>query len=332
VGSSHKPDVSELDNSVGNQVAPWPERLFKSMPAVSHDLFCRDLAGGDPAGQGHAWRWADGLVMDTTLTFTRDTVFFVGSDNAYARHHDSGAMEIEQFLATDDAGGPALVALDLQTGRERWRRPLEQKLDLKWLVYVAESGGKLLVTRTGYKNVGQERYQGYDFTCLDAATGEMIWTKWVQAEQAGDYTPLKYAKNSMSARPVIVGDRFYLFADMLGKKIRNYATPFSMATGERVGETVYAGNHDKGCSVAIASDDAFFYRDFMHACLPLDGDDIRKLTGATRPSCWPNTLPVGGLILAPEGSAFCSCGFPYQASFALAPLPGGGPPEEPVAE
>ncbi len=314
-GTSQGKDLTEIDDYVGNQVAPWPDKQFESKPAVSFDLFAQDITNGQ-----RLWDWSKGLIMDTTITFGGGKMFLVASDNAKARAHKSGAMEITDFLARDDQGGPFIVALDPNTGDELWRRDIQPKFKHRWLVYLAWSDGTLLLTRTGYKEVDGKDYQGYDFTSIDDETGYDNWTNWVQAESDGHYTPLKYAKNSMSARPIIVGNRFFLFSDMLGSKIRNYATPYDLKTGKQTGETIYAGNHDKGCSVAIASEHAFYYRDFMHAALALDGKENYRLTGATRPSCWPNTLPVGGLILAPEGAASCSCGFPYMVSFALAPL------------
>ncbi|MBT3289302.1 MAG: hypothetical protein HN380_18310, partial [Victivallales bacterium] len=44
------------------------------------------------------------------------------------------------------------------------------------------------------------------------------------------------------------------------------------------------------------------------------------LTLVTRPSCWINTLPAGGLVLIPEGSSGCTCGYSIQTTLALAPV------------
>ena len=43
------------------------------------------------------------------------------------------------------------------------------------------------------------------------------------------------------------------------------------------------------------------------------------LSTATRPGCWINTIPAGGLVLIPEGSAGCTCEYPFQTSLALGP-------------
>jgi hypothetical protein len=46
-----------------------------------------------------------------------------------------------------------------------------------------------------------------------------------------------------------------------------------------------------------------------------------KLTTVSRPGCWINIIPAGGLLLIPEASSGCTCNFPIQASMALMPEP-----------
>jgi hypothetical protein len=46
-----------------------------------------------------------------------------------------------------------------------------------------------------------------------------------------------------------------------------------------------------------------------------------KMTRATRPGCWINTLPSGGIVLIPEASSGCTCGYAVQTSLALYPVP-----------
>jgi hypothetical protein len=43
------------------------------------------------------------------------------------------------------------------------------------------------------------------------------------------------------------------------------------------------------------------------------------LNTSVRPGCWINIIPAGGLILIPEASAGCTCGYAIQTSLALAP-------------
>lgn len=39
-----------------------------------------------------------------------------------------------------------------------------------------------------------------------------------------------------------------------------------------------------------------------------------------RTSCWISLLPAGGMLLAPEGAATCTCSFNYKTSMALVPV------------
>jgi hypothetical protein len=43
------------------------------------------------------------------------------------------------------------------------------------------------------------------------------------------------------------------------------------------------------------------------------------LSETTRSGCWVNILPAGGLILMPESTAGCICGYPLQTSIAVTP-------------
>ncbi|HRX81825.1 MAG TPA: hypothetical protein P5307_22305 [Pirellulaceae bacterium] len=47
-----------------------------------------------------------------------------------------------------------------------------------------------------------------------------------------------------------------------------------------------------------------------------------KFTQVSRPGCWINTIPAGGLLMIPEASSGCTCDFPIQASMVFAPAVG----------
>jgi hypothetical protein len=37
------------------------------------------------------------------------------------------------------------------------------------------------------------------------------------------------------------------------------------------------------------------------------------VTQVSRPGCWINLIPAGGLLLMPEASSGCTCEYPVQA-------------------
>jgi outer membrane protein assembly factor BamB len=288
---------------------------FSSMPAVSKDLFAFDVNTGRKL-----WQYQDGVIVSNSICAGDGKVFFLQSTNKVAHEDRRGLVQLSDFLKQDESGRAELVALDLQTGRVVWKEPFVSPFGRDWLVYLTCVDETLLITHTGYPPTTEKKYhKTYRYVSRSVATGAKNWETIVKSTTTRIRAGLSFAKNTLSARPIVVGERFYLFATLPGNDGGKLATPYDLKTGKQLSEPVEAGTNDKGCSTALASRHAFYYRDWHHAALPLQGDRNYKLTGVTRPSCWPNTLPVGGLILAPEGAAACSCGFQYQISFALAP-------------
>jgi len=63
-----------------------------------------------------------------------------------------------------------------------------------------------------------------------------------------------------------------------------------------------------------------FFRNETLNAFDLDAGKAKAITAETRPGCWINVLPAGGLLLAPEASSGCSCNFSVQTSLALTPV------------
>jgi hypothetical protein len=43
------------------------------------------------------------------------------------------------------------------------------------------------------------------------------------------------------------------------------------------------------------------------------------LNRVSRPGCFINIIPAGGVVSVPEASAGCTCSYPLQGSFAYVP-------------
>jgi hypothetical protein len=133
-------------------------------------------------------------------------------------------------------------------------------------------------------------------TAFDAATGRRLWSR-----------PANY-----QTRPIIVGRT--IFAEPWA---------FDLATGAP--KTGSAANPWKlfrgsGCGGFSASAGALFFRKGSLSYFDLEGTGaIQSLVSGQRPSCWVSFVPAGGLVLAPEGSAGCTCPYPIQGSAALYP-------------
>ena len=75
-----------------------------------------------------------------------------------------------------------------------------------------------------------------------------------------------------------------------------------------------------GCGTMSASNSAYFFRGNNPTIFDIETKKHEYLTNSTRPGCWINIIPAGGLILMPEASSGCTCSYAIQASLALAPI------------
>ena len=50
------------------------------------------------------------------------------------------------------------------------------------------------------------------------------------------------------------------------------------------------------------------------------GMNKEKLVEITRPGCWINIIPVGGMVLVPEAGSGCSCEYSIHASMGFLPI------------
>ena len=109
---------------------------------------------------------------------------------------------------------------------------------------------------------------------------------------------------------MIVGDKLYVEPQAYnlhsGEKI-DWKWPWT--TGKR-----------SGCGGLSASAKSFFFRNDTVALFDLSSNKLQRVTTETRPGCWINLIPAGGLLLAPEASSGCTCNFSVQTSLALVPV------------
>jgi hypothetical protein len=76
----------------------------------------------------------------------------------------------------------------------------------------------------------------------------------------------------------------------------------------------------RGCGTLSASASGIFFRNDTAISFDRAEGKAKPITAETRPGCWINLLPVGGLVLAPEASSGCSCNYAVQTSLALIPV------------
>jgi outer membrane protein assembly factor BamB len=181
-----------------------------------------------------------------------------------------------------------LVALDLSIGERRW----DMKVDLsecQYMTYMAYAADRLLVTGTDKEKV----FHTYAF---DSDSGEPIWE---------NHTPTQKTHHSgQLAHPTIVGRKVYF----------NKHT-FDLDDGKTLGVDDFNWH---GCGIMSASRNTIFQRYEYHGMIDLESLERTEFLGV-RSGCWLSLIPTGGILIAPETSAGCSCGHAIQTSMALVP-------------
>ena len=247
----------------------------------SDGLFAVDLAGGKTA-----WTYAGGAIVNTTITIGGGKVYFAESRDPEAMGSPSsrvttGKLWSKQFL----------VALDAETGSVLWERPLATAPGIV-VFFLAHTDGKLMLVSSSKDK--------YDLYAYRAADGKDVWQashKWAANNHGGHMQ-----------HPAVSGGA--IFVEPSG---------YEVATGKRL--PLRMGGR-QGCSTRAATTGALIYRGDARRIAMWD-----TTTGKTsswvnlRPSCWLSVIPAGGMVLAPEGGAGCSCGNWLETSLGFAPKP-----------
>lgn len=275
---------------------------------VSRCLFALDAATGER-------KWVhepDGaVVLNSSISVADGVVYLAESTAQKAVSKEDGFVPLTDFLSE----GARLVALDLATGRQRWSVPLD--VHGEEILYAQVGGGTLLVTSTYYgkdpepgRGGKPERFVYYDLHGYSPADGEHLWKATIRGCE------MDRAHNTNIQHPAIIGDRAYLSIRYVGK-----LNVVDLATGEVTVDPGYKRN-DKGCGVLSASRDALFFRNMSCESYDLSAREHVAISSISRPSCWVGTIPAGGLVMVPEGTAGCNCGFALQTSIVVAPSGG----------
>ena len=228
------------------------------------------------------WLYDRGIVMNSTVTIADGRVFFIESQSDTARNAESGRLLKE--LMEDQV----LVALDATTGDIVWEKAFDFS-QCRFVTYMAHANGTLLVT-------GSDEKRNFHTYAFDASTSELLW-QHEAPDKKGHHT-------GQLAHPTIVGSLVYF----------NKHT-YDLRTGKVLGV------HDfnwHGCGVMSASNHSVFSRYEYHGMLDLKTKKRTEFLGI-RSGCWLSLIPSGGLLLAPESSAGCSCGHALQTSIAYVP-------------
>ena len=149
----------------------------------------------------------------------------------------------------------------------------------------------------------------YDIHAFSAQDGKPLW----QSSQ-NQRTNIGGSHGEQDHHPAIVGDIVY---------VEPYA--YHLETGVRR-ENWRMNRNGHGCGTISASATACFFRAGHPTMCDLSTGKFRKVTQVSRPGCWINMIPAGGLLLIPEASSGCTCDYPIQTSMAFRPVSRGQSP------
>jgi len=265
---------------------PW----YDGGPGPNHDKVCSDRLFAADRETGEVLWTFEGLFMHSAIAIGDGTVYA-------AEIRNPAALEVAKTTGRIPSEGLwedlHLVALDARTGAKRWERPTAFSPGLV-VFYLSYSDGALVVTSSPFTD--------YGLYAFNASDGSPRW------ETRSIYRPDRNTDNhgGHMQHPVLMGGMVY-----------QDPTNFDLATGAKGDLLITRDGH--GCGVLTGAAGLLFGRgDYPRLYDLANAGKSAPLTRVSRPGCWINMIPAGGLVLVPEASSGCTCGYSMQATFALA--------------
>ncbi len=270
---------------------------FDFRPLVCSDsLFCVDRHSGQQHWHYPAKR---GAIINSTITVGDGVLMFVESNHAASLDQASGRMKPSELLQA----GSRVVALDTATGQVVW----SQERDLSAIqhnIFGCYAEKKLVIVGTrNSAGTKDKAHVIYDLHVLDADTGKGVWS-----HSQPQPTKINGDHGEQDQHPVIVGSKLYM-----------EPCAYDLHTGQPLADWGWVGKKRSGCGTISASASTLFFRQSNPTLFDLNTNQYDKVTAVTRPGCYINMIPAGGLLLIPEASSGCTCNYAIQTSLAFLP-------------
>lgn len=240
------------------------------------------------------WSYKGGVILTGSICVGDDKLFFVESHHPEALNDDDGLIPFNT-LKQD----MKVVAIDALTGEVIWTKTYDFAI-IEHILYGSYADGFLVMAGSGNVN-GSLWYGNYAFNGL---TGDLVW---------------KNTKMHLSWTNGSHGEQIHRTLIMDGVV---YTEPFAfdLKTGKQKEEWKLSRN-GHSCGTLSGADGILYFRATNPAvCIPGETDQGQQLNNVTRPGCWINMIPAGGLLMIPEASSGCSCNFPLQMSIVYQPV------------
>jgi len=293
--------------ALGQKLPAFVSQYHKHTEGVA--LFALDAETGK-------LRWlyeADDLIPHNGIAIGNGRVFLLDRPNSskeVAKAREAGTPK----PVSTSAG--AMVALDARTGQLLWRNDK----DVFGSLLALSVEHDMLVM--GFPIMRRGNFVSDLFTRLaahQASDGKRIWHQPVQYHQR----PL------VIGRTVVVDPGGYDWKT--GRKFIPTDTPcgWDLLTGEpRMRRNPVTGDSEpwtfgrsEKCSGWTAGMNLIMYRTGTMSYYDFLRDEGASDVGGIRPHCFINVLPAGGIVVAPDNLAGCTCSYLQRTSIALRTLP-----------
>ena len=276
IGSSVKKGTSHT-NFWGGSGSGWYDARGGEVTyqVCSDNLFSMDLEDAS-----RKWEYRGGVLLNPTITIGNGKVYFVECRHPKVLQSDKRRVGMPELWQQQ-----FLVALDVNTGKKVWERPLDT-VNGSVVFYLAHKQDKLVLVSS------QKRYHVYAFA---DKTGQPLWTRefnWQNGDHGGHMS-----------RPALVADKVFVRPRVLDAKSGNLL-PQTMPRG--------------GCGTYACSRQSVIFRAGQVTMWDFDKGKVTNWN-RLRPDCWLSTIPANGLLLSPEGGGGCSCGSWMETSIAFRP-------------
>jgi outer membrane protein assembly factor BamB len=241
------------------------------------------------------WTYKNGAVLTPSICIGDGKMFFVESMNEKALNDEDGLIQLD-VLKKD----LKIVALNSETGDVIWKKAFDFKL-IEHILFGSCTNDVLVMSGSGNRD-GALWYGTYAF---DTDTGHRMWGE--------EREHLSWTNGSH-------GEQIHRAMIMDGT-VFTEPFAFDLKTGKQK-ENWKLQRNGQSCGTISGANDAIFFRGTNPSiCIPAETDQGEKLNNTSRPGCWINIIPAGGLVLIPEASSGCACNFPLQMSIVYQPQP-----------
>lgn len=252
------------------------------------------LFGMDPKNGAQRWIYRKGAILNSTITVGDEMIFFIESRNPAAVNAAVGRLSPDILTDTH------LVALDMRTGSVLWEQPHDVS-KMQFMTYLVYSQNTLVATGTDKSKVYHtQAYSAPARGKQEGASillgGQVLWTDEHKEDKGHHSGHLQH--------PVVIDGVFY-----------SDQRSFDLKTGKTLRTDL---PQRRGCGTMSAGKNAIFFRHHFHGMWDLKSDKRTQFEGI-RSGCWLGLIPAGGMLLAPETSAGCSCTHAIQTSMGYLP-------------